>query len=237
MILVEIGGVWVVVPAYNEEASIAKVLTDLRSLNFRSLVVDDGSTDDTVERAIEAGADEIIALGENQGYEVALNVGLVAAAKKDDCRWCVTFDADGQFDAADAKMLIDLAESQGAQAAFGQRPGMERRSERMVTVIVSAATGLKDPLCGIKCFQAGLVRADEKLAGRRINMELAAKACLNRAIRVVQADVNMRPRLAGVSLYSKRFTGALGIILSGVVILPLLLRLRFISLFSFMARG
>lgn len=213
--LTETRDIWVVVPAFNEEASITKTVMDLRSMNFRSLVVDDGSGDATVERARQAGADETISLGQNQGYEAALNAGLLAAAAKDGCRWCVTFDADAQFDAADVRKLIDLAESQGAAGAFGMRPAMERRSERLVTALVSAASGLKDPLCGLKCFQSALVRANKKSAGRCTNMELAAKACINKAVKVVQADVRLKPRHGGVSLFSKRFSGAMRIILSG----------------------
>ena len=65
----------VIIPALNEEASISKVIGDIpKSLVRDIVVVDNGSTDKTVEKAQEAGA---IVLQENQrGYGAACLKGI-----------------------------------------------------------------------------------------------------------------------------------------------------------------
>jgi glycosyltransferase involved in cell wall biosynthesis len=56
----------VVVPAFNEAASIRQVLIDIRSSGFDALVVDDGSTDSTAFIARECGA-RVVSLPLNAG--------------------------------------------------------------------------------------------------------------------------------------------------------------------------
>jgi len=59
------------IPAYNEEAAIADVVTETKQYADLVLVIDDGSSDDTVLLAKEAGA-TVIEHEENGGYGAAL---------------------------------------------------------------------------------------------------------------------------------------------------------------------
>ncbi len=63
------------IPAYNEEAQIEAVVAAARDAGLPVLVVDDGSTDQTAERAEQAGA-RVLRLAENRGKSQALAYGL-----------------------------------------------------------------------------------------------------------------------------------------------------------------
>lgn len=88
---------WIVMPAYNEELSVGKVLDALKREGWRKIiVVDDGSRDRTAEIARSKGA-LVVSHEKNMGLGAALRSGLTRARKLGaDC--VVTFDADGQHD-------------------------------------------------------------------------------------------------------------------------------------------
>lgn len=105
------GGVSVVVPAFDEEEGIVETLTDLAAVMrgtgrpHELLVVDDGSTDRTAERAQGAGA-TVISLPENRGYGAALKAGFRAAKFET----VVIIDADGTYPAAAIPSLLEHAD-------------------------------------------------------------------------------------------------------------------------------
>jgi len=65
----------VLIPAYNEEATIASVVRVAREAGFPVVVADDGSKDSTAKEAEEAGA-EVVRLSQNQGKGGAIAEGL-----------------------------------------------------------------------------------------------------------------------------------------------------------------
>lgn len=88
---------WIVMPAYNEESSIGRVLDALKREGWHNIiVVDDGSRDRTAEIARSKGA-LVVSHERNMGLGAALRTGLKKARELGaDC--AVTFDADGQHD-------------------------------------------------------------------------------------------------------------------------------------------
>jgi glycosyltransferase involved in cell wall biosynthesis len=119
----------VVVPAFNEEAAIGLFITELLTVApWREvLVVDDGSTDDTGQRARTAGA-RVIGHPYNKGNGAAVKTGIREASGA-----CILIiDADGQHRPADAPRLVDQlgaydlvvgARSSGSQASWARRAG------------------------------------------------------------------------------------------------------------------
>jgi glycosyltransferase involved in cell wall biosynthesis len=98
------------IPCLNEEATLSRVLGQLpRELEgFDSvewLVIDDGSTDRTVEVAREGGADHIVRLTNNKGLAAAFQAGLDAALKLG-ADVIVNTDADDQYRASDIPKLV-----------------------------------------------------------------------------------------------------------------------------------
>jgi len=99
----------VIMPALNEQATIADVIGRIpRRIDgvdeVAVIVVDDGSTDGTVEAARGAGA-AVVSHRYNRGVGAAFRTGIAAAldARAD---LIVNMDADGQFDPADIPQLI-----------------------------------------------------------------------------------------------------------------------------------
>src|SRR4051812_41060887 len=119
----------VLIPSFNEAPAIAGVIADLRAIAawHEIIVVDDGSTDGTGERAAAAGA-RVIRHPYNKGNGAAVKTGIRQAAGV----FILIADADGQHRAADATRLVsqlgtyDLvvgARSTGTQASIPRRLG------------------------------------------------------------------------------------------------------------------
>lgn len=96
--------VTVLLPAYNEEGVIGKTVHKIRSLfpDFEILVVDDGSTDSTMQEAMAAGAN-VWPHPYNIGNGAAIKTGLRCAQGE----WVVMMDADGQHQPEDIQRLLD----------------------------------------------------------------------------------------------------------------------------------
>jgi glycosyltransferase involved in cell wall biosynthesis len=119
----------IVIPAFNEAASIGAVVRDLASAAdwLEILVIDDGSTDETGARAAESGA-RVIRHPYNKGNGAAVKSGIRQATGL----FILIADADGQHRPADAARLVshldayDLvigARSVATHASFARRLG------------------------------------------------------------------------------------------------------------------
>lgn len=116
-----------VIPAYNEERSIAKVVLRTRQKVDRVIVVDDGSTDATGEIGQALGA-AVIRHRENSGYGAAMRSAF-EAAKKLNATAMVTLDADGQHDPGEIPLLLKKIE-EGFDIAIGSRLGGKAKIPR-----------------------------------------------------------------------------------------------------------
>ncbi len=108
-----------VIPAFNEEKSIAKVLKEVKPLVDEVVVVDDGSSDRTVEMARKEG---VVVLRHfiNRGQGAALQTGN-SYALKNGADIVVHFDADGQFEAREIVDMISPLAKGEADAVLGSR--------------------------------------------------------------------------------------------------------------------
>lgn len=106
------------IPAYNESAHISIVVQGALPY-LPVLVVDDGSTDETAQRAQEAGA-QVLRQSRNQGKGAALRAGFEWALARD-YDAVITLDADGQHDPAEIPRFIDLFEQSHADLIIGAR--------------------------------------------------------------------------------------------------------------------
>lgn len=200
--------VLVVIPALNEEDSVADVVRDVQRAipAARCLVVDDGSSDRTGERARTAGAD-VLRLPYNLGVGGAMRAGF-RFARENGHTVVVQVDADGQHDPrAIGELIAGLAQADlmiGARFAgvgdYGVR-GPRRWAMRVLASVMShtARTPLTDVTSGFKAAgpRAVALFADnfpaEYLGDTIEALVIAARAGLT----IRQLPVAMRERQAG----------------------------------------
>ena len=111
--------VLVVVPAWNEQASIAKVISELKTRGFEVLVIDDGSTDETSFIARQSGA-ITMRLPFNLGVGGALRCGFKYAVQHG-YQAVVQCDADGQHPVDHIELLISTATKGNFHMVIGSR--------------------------------------------------------------------------------------------------------------------
>ena len=110
----------VIVPAFNESQKVVAVIKDLKSHGHRSIVViDDGSSDGTGEKAKKAGV-KVLRHVMNRGLGAALGTGF-AYAKENNADLLITFDADGQHQAKDLENLTKAIKKNKADVVIGSR--------------------------------------------------------------------------------------------------------------------
>ncbi len=163
----------IIVPAYNEEATIEKVLEHVLETNpniFELLVVDDGSQDTTSAKVERIAANEprvhLLRQQRNQGKTAALKVGF--AASRGDI--VVVQDADLEYDPSEIAELIDPILSNRADVVYGSR-FLVRRAARVLyfrhylankflTFLSNLLTDLNltDVETGYKAFRGDIIR-------------------------------------------------------------------------------
>ena len=113
--------VLIVIPAYNEEKTVGKVVKSTLALfpEFKVVVIDDGSEDATAEKAGEAGAD-VVSLPFHCGGSVVVQTGYMIAAK-DDYDYTVKIDADGQHKPEEITKLLNPLINDEADMTAGSR--------------------------------------------------------------------------------------------------------------------
>lgn len=204
-----LGGTLIVMPALNEEAVVADVVREVRSAlpGVAVLVVNDGSTDRTAERARAAGA-VVLDLPFNLGVGGAMRAGF-KYARNHGFRNVVQVDSDGQHDPAEVPRLVEqLAHHDvviGARFA-GEGDYEARGPRRWAMRLIAAVTGriahthLTDATSGFRGAntRAIAIFADhypaEYLGDTIESLVLAARAGCD----IVQVPVSMRPRAGGV---------------------------------------
>ncbi len=112
--------VWIVVPAFNEAAVIGEVIADLRSVFDHVVCVDDGSTDETGDIALRAGA-HLLRHPMNVGQGAAIQTGVEYARIQPGARVFATFDADGQHRVKDVAAMVDRLYSNDVDVVIGTR--------------------------------------------------------------------------------------------------------------------
>ncbi|KAA3613420.1 MAG: glycosyltransferase [Planctomycetota bacterium] len=201
-----------IIPVYNEEENLAELLDQIRTAMAKQtrpwevLLVDDGSRDGSwplLQRlCAEVPEARGLRLQQNRGQTAAFAAGFRAAQG----RLLVTLDADLQNDPADIPMLLQRQAQEQADAVLGIR---RRRNDNWIrrwsSKIANAYRRRRtqddtiDTGCSLKVFQTQFVRDMPLFTG--MHRFLPTLARMQGAQKIVQIEVNHRPRLHGVSKY------------------------------------
>jgi glycosyltransferase involved in cell wall biosynthesis len=194
--------VGIVIPAFNESATIEAVVSAVRVYGL-PIVVDDGSVDNTSELAANAGA-VVVSHSQNCGYDSALNSGFKKAAELG-VAIIITVDADGQHDPSLIQRFIDKMDA-GADVVIGVRSQRQRFSEHLFAWYSNFRFGIKDPLCGMKAYRKTVYESLGHFDSyNSIGTELMIFAAINR-FNICQVFVKVRDR-NGQSRFGQMISG------------------------------
>jgi glycosyltransferase involved in cell wall biosynthesis len=126
-----ISDIFIIIPAYNEEKTIEKVIKKLQKQGFKNIVIiDDGSSDNTYNISKSLG---IYSLKHkiNLGQGASLRTGLEFAIENN-AKYIVTFDADDQHDEKDIKKLLIPIITDNYDVSLGSR-FLKKNSAKNIT--------------------------------------------------------------------------------------------------------
>ena len=156
----------VIIPAYNEQDTIPQVIGEIprRIVGVDSVeivLVDDGSRDNTIIKAIENGVDEVITHKVNKGLGVTFRDGINSALERG-AGIIVNIDADGQYNAKQIPDLIKPILDGRADMVLGWRdidkldfmPRGKKFGNKLATWVTRRLSGLpiKDAQTGFRAF-------------------------------------------------------------------------------------
>ena len=199
----------VTVPAYNEEKTIADVVAGIpRQIEgvevVEVLVIDDGSTDGTVERAREAGADQILSHKKNEGLGVTFKDGLETALEMG-ADVIVNIDGDGQYNPEQIPDLINPLLLDKADIVLGWRDidslGFMPRGKRIGNKIATWLTNMvsampvrvRDAQSGFRAFsRESALRMN--LSGKYTYVQETIMEAKYKGLKIEQMPIDFRPR-------------------------------------------
>lgn len=202
----------VVCPMFNESAGIATFLEELRGAldgsdyEYEVIVVDDGSTDESVAAVQGVGWDRcrVLVLARNVGHQVALEAGLAVARG----RWVATMDADGQHPPEVVLRMLGMAIDDGLDVVYAVQD--ERRadswSKRWAALAyyraVRLLTGvpLEDSQADFRLVSSGVLQDVRRVPGDKV-MRLLLPAV---GYRSAVVHYQVRDRLAGEGRFGVR---------------------------------
>ncbi len=173
-----------VIPAYNEEKTVGKIVSDTRKYAGMVVVVDDASKDKTAEKAEAAGA-VVIRHRKNSGLGSSIRAGLDYAMKaKADI--VITLDADGQHEPKDIRRFVAKIK-EGYDFVLGEReltkyPLKKKAGNFFLTHATNfvSGTSLKDTESGYRAFTLGALKKMRLKAKRyEIAVEIVFEAGRN----------------------------------------------------------
>lgn len=199
----------VVIAILNEEDNIQPLLGSLQSalknISHEVILVDDGSTDQTLERIRQYGyaGVRVVEFMKNFGQSTAMQAGIDQAGGK----YIVTMDGDLQNDASDIPMLLEVIEKGGWDLVAGERKSRQdglfirKIPSKIANIIIRNLTGvrIKDYGCTLKIFKNTIAK-NLNLYGE-LHRFIPVLAALQGA-RIHQVEVQHHARQHGQSKYN-----------------------------------
>lgn len=192
----------IVIPAYNEGDIVGRVVRDIRAIcPYDIFIVDDASTDDTIDAAEQAGA-IVIPLAAQLGAWGATQTGL-RYALRNGFDIVVSMDADGQHEASSIPGLLVPVLNAEADVLIGACPERGSPLRKLAWRIMKRASGLslEDITSGFRVYN---YRAIKELASWRATLldyqDVGVLMLLqSKGLRIIDMPVPMQTRMNGKS--------------------------------------
>jgi glycosyltransferase involved in cell wall biosynthesis len=204
----------IIIPAYNEEASIGKVMAKCKELyGGIPLVIDDGSTDKTYDIAKAFGG-LVIQHPYNRGLGAATRTGLQRAYELG-ADIVIKIDADYQHDPEDIKKVFQPIAKDRADVVFGSRfmgglkykmPLYRKLGNIFFSFLTSKLTGLKvtDGQTGLMAFSKRYLKDMNIISDYNETQQLIIDAW-SKHMRIIEVPVVFNPRTTGKSFISFKY--------------------------------
>jgi glycosyltransferase involved in cell wall biosynthesis len=203
----------VLIPAFNEEAALPPLLAEIAAdlPEYETLVVDDGSHDETFAAARNAGV-RVLRLPCNLGVGGAVQAGLRLADREGYAR-VVRIDADGQHAPAHIPRLFEVMERTGADLVIGSRhlggesyknSALRSLGARYLRAFLSliCRQRVTDPTSGFHLFNRYLIRYFSERYPSDYPEPESLALLRRQGYSFAEADVDFRPRRQGASSLS-----------------------------------
>ena len=196
-----------IVPAYNEEDSLAATIEELQRVapEIDYIVVNDGSRDGTLSLCKANGFNHV-SHPTNLGLTAGVQTGMKYALRYD-YDMAIQFDADGQHDPAYISALVAKMDDAKADIVVGSRFVTEKKPKslrmlgsNLISGMIKLTTGarIKDPTSGMRLYNKRAIRLFATQDWT--SPEPDTLACLMRkGYKVEEVQVSMRERMAGES--------------------------------------
>jgi glycosyltransferase involved in cell wall biosynthesis len=203
------------IPCLNEEETLPQTLADLpREIpgieSIEYLVIDDGSTDRTIEVARECGAHHVLRLGSNRGLATAFRLG-VNYALNHGADIVVNTDGDNQYCGADIAKLVQPILNGNADLVVGCRPIMDHPEfgiiKKALQLCGSAVlrsiskTSVRDAPSGFRAFSRETCQRIFLYSKFSYCMETLIQAG-NNGLRIDSVDIRVNPKTRDSRLFS-----------------------------------
>lgn len=153
--------VFFMIPVYNEEKVIGKVIKDINKHYKNVVCVDDGSRDNSAAEIKKAGA-YLVQHPINMGQGAALQTGIEFSRSFEAAEYFVMFDADGQHRLKDAEKMLEILRKREVDIVIGSRflgntvnmPFIKRIILKMAVIFSALTSGIKltDTHNGLRAF-------------------------------------------------------------------------------------
>lgn len=166
--------VCVIVPFFNEEEVIEKVLNELIASSYQVLAIDDGSTDKSNEIAGKMNC-VLLKHPSNFGQGAALQTGISFARKNPKIEYFVTFDSDGQHQVSDIINVLKPLVNGETDFVFGTRfQDKKTKSPFFKRIVLRAAIKYTQLSTGVAITDThNGFRALNRLAANKINLNFS----------------------------------------------------------------
>jgi glycosyltransferase involved in cell wall biosynthesis len=187
----------VLIPAYNAQWTLGSVLEKVGPLKIDTLVVDDGSSDETAKVASEHGV-QLLKHSFNMGKGAALRAGFESILRRD-YHVVITLDADGQHDPAEIPLLLKIFQSikpdiliASRAAGFRKMTFLRRFWNRLGVKAVARLchSDITDSQSGFRLIQTEVLKEVNLSTFRfETELELLIKAC-KKGFSVLSVPIN-----------------------------------------------